>query len=230
MRTAVWLAVGIVALSGGANAATQEQIGSWVLNCPGDKPGAEPCIMRFNKRFLDKGGITGDLEIQGQGKSLVPVIALRGLSPEILMAASLAGKTEASIQFGGGPREDLTCSAGSSGYICAPKDDATAKLAAGLQGARSVTVRIGVSMAGMTPLPPQEKALELSGTNEAMAKLRIAGPSQVPTAMTGPMAAMASQSPEGMMGMADKMLKAAGYPNGVQQIQALMAKYMKGSK
>jgi hypothetical protein len=226
MRIIAYLAIGLIAISGSARAATQEQIGSWVLDCPGNKPGAEPCIMRFNKRFLDKGGITGDLEIQGQGKTLVPVIALRGLSPEMLMAASLAGKTEASVQFPGGPKEDLNCAASSSGYICSPKDDAGPKLSAALASARSVTVRIGVSMAGMSPLPPQEKALDLSGTAEALAKLRTAGPSQVP----GPMTAMASQSPEGMMGMADKMLKAAGYPNGVQQIQALMAKYMKGSK
>jgi hypothetical protein len=85
---------------------------------------------------------------------------------------------------------------------------------------------MGVSVTGMNALPTQEKVLDLSGTNEALAKLRSAGPSQVPAPIMG----LASQSPEGMMGMADKLLKAAGYPNGVQQIQALMAKYMKGSK
>ena len=92
MRTAAYLAMGLIAISGAAQASTQEQIGSWVLDCPGTKPGAEPCIMRFNKRFLDKAGITGDLEIQAEGKSLVPVIALRGLSPEMLMAAATEAK------------------------------------------------------------------------------------------------------------------------------------------
>jgi hypothetical protein len=182
--------------------------------------------MRFNKRFLDKGGLTGDLEVQEQGKSLVPVIALRGLPPEMLMAASMAGKTEASVQFGGGAREDLNCAVTSAGYICSPKDDAAQKLAAGLSAARSVTVRVGVSVTGMNAVPAQEKSLDLSGTNEALAKLRAAGPSRVPS----PMTALGGQSPEGMMGMADKLLKAAGYPNGISQIQALMAKYMKGSK
>jgi hypothetical protein len=227
MRTVAYLAIGIIAIGGSARAATQEQIGSWVLNCPGDTPGAEPCVMRFNKRFLDKRGITGDLEIQARGKSLVPVIALRGLSSEMLMAASLAGKAEASVQLGGGPREDLNCAVSSSGYICSPNDAGTQKLAAGLPLARSVTVRVSVSMAGMSPgmipLAAQEKALDLSGTNEALARLRTVGPSQVPSLMT----ALASQSPEGMMGMADKLLKAAGYPNGTAQLQALMAKYMK---
>ena len=51
-----------------------------------------------------KGGITGDLEVQALGKTLVPVMTLRGLSDEMLMAASMAGKAEASMQFGGGAR------------------------------------------------------------------------------------------------------------------------------
>ena len=179
--------------------------------------------MRFDRRFLDKAGITGDLEVQAQGKTLVPVIALRGLSSEILMAATLAGKTEASIQFAGAPREDLACAASSAGYICAPNDANGAKLAATLPAARSVTVRISVGVAGMSPLPPQEKSLDLAGTNEALARLRAAGPTQVPTAKTE----LAAQSPAGLMGMADKALKAAGYQNGIAGLEALVAKYMK---
>ena len=226
MRAAAYLAIGIVALAGTARAATQEQIGSWVLNCPGDKPGAEPCVMRFYKRFLDKGGITGDLEVQAQGKSLVPVIALRGLSSERMMTASRPGKTEASVQFVGSQREDMNCVTSSAGYICSPSEAGGQKLAAGLPLARSVTVRVSVAIAGMSPLPQQEKVLDLSRTNEALAKMRTVGPSQVPS----PMTALAPLPPEGLMGMADKMLKSAGYPNGTAQLQALMAKYMKGSK
>jgi len=179
--------------------------------------------MRFARRFLDKAGITGDLEVQAQGKTLVPVIALRGLSSEILMAATLAGKTEASIQFAGGPREDLVCAASSVGYICAPNSANDDKLAAALPSARSVTVRISVAVAGMSPLPAQEKSLDLSGTSEALTRFRAAGPTQIPTAATE----LASQSPAGLMGMADKVLKAAGYQNGVAGLQALVAKYMK---
>ncbi|MDR3529970.1 MAG: hypothetical protein P4L90_05365 [Rhodopila sp.] len=223
MRGIIALALGLVAMLGSASAATQEQIGSWVLSCPGDTPGAEPCLMRFNKRFFDKAGITGDLEVQAEGKSLVPVIALRGLSSEILMAAAMAGKTEASVQFGGGQREDLACAASSAGYICSPNDAAASRLAAGLPAARSVTVRVSVPVTGMTPLPVQEKSLDLSGTNEALTRLRTVGPSQVPS----PMTALASQTPGALMGMADKALKAAGYQNGAADLQALLGKYMK---
>jgi hypothetical protein len=213
------LAASLVLTCPAASAATQEQIGSWVLTCPGDAP----CLMRASKRFFDKGGITGDLEVQAEATSLVPVIALRGLSNEMLMAASLAGKAEASIQFPGRSREELNCAASSAGYFCSPNGAAGQRLAAALATARAVTVRVSVTLNGTNPLPAQEKSLDLSGTSEALARLRIAGPSQV----FGPMTALASPSPEGLMGMADKALKAAGYPNGTATLQELLAKYMK---
>ena len=206
---------------GTASAASPEHIGSWVLSCPGETPGSEPCVLHLEKRFLDKGGITGDLEVQALGKTLVPVIALRGLPSEILLAASLAGKTDASMQFGDGPKEALTCAPSAAAYICSPKDDAAARLAAGLPAARSVTVRVSVAVSGLKPLPVEEKSLTLSGTNQALVRLRTVGAAQVPD----PVAASASQSPAALIGMADKALKAAGYPNGVADLQALVAKY-----
>jgi len=36
---------------------------------------------------------------------------------------------------------------------------------------------------------------------------------------------MASQSPAALATMADKALKAAGYPNGIADLQTLLAKY-----
>jgi hypothetical protein len=203
---------------GNASAATPVQIGSWVLSCPNAKPSNEPCLLRSKQRLFDKAGITGDLEIMAEGKTLLPVLMLRGLSAEMLMAASLAGTANTSMQFGGGPREALDCVPTSLGFMCLPRDDAARRLAAGLPAARSVTVRVLAAVTGMKPLPVQEKSLDLSGTNEALVRLRTAGPSQVP----GPVIALASQSPGALMGMADKALKAAGYPNGVAE---LLAKY-----
>lgn len=224
LRAAVFLVIGAAGLSGAASAAaTQEAIGGWVISCPDGAAGNGTCQMRFSKRFFEKGGMTGDLEVQAQGSLLVPVVILRGLPSEMLMAASLLGKAEASMQFPGAARQELDCSVSGTGYVCAPKDDAARKLAADLPTMRSITVRVAVSMAGASPLPAQEKALSLSGTAEALARLRVVGPSQA----AGPTTASASQSPAGLMGMADKALKAAGYPNGVAQLQGLMAQYMK---
>jgi hypothetical protein len=222
MRTPSRSAFALLLSIGAAQAATQEHIGGWVLTCPGETPRSEPCLLRLDKRFLDKGGITGDLEVQALGKILVPVITLRGLPPDLLLAVSLAGKIDASMQLGSGPKQDLTCTPTSSAYICFPQDEVATRLAAALPAARSVTVRVAVTVTGMNPLPVQEKSLDLTGTNEALARLRTAGPSQLPS---GPITALASQSPGALMGMADKALKAAGYPNGVADLQALVAKY-----
>ena len=221
MRTYVLTIAILGALAAAAHAATEQQIGSWVVSCP---DGSRECQMRSGKRFLDKAGITGDLEIESQGRSLVPVIALRGISSEILTAASLAGTTEASIQFPGGAWQALTCNTTKAGYICAPDEAAGRILSAGLATAKSVKVRVSVSVAGMAPLPAQEKTLDLSGTNEALARLRSVGPSPIPAALaTG---GAGAQSPAGMMGMADKMMKAAGYPQGVSGLEGMIAKYM----
>jgi hypothetical protein len=227
MRTAfrrgIILAAGSMLTISPAQAAPYEKIGSWVLDCSGDAAGAAACRLRLDKRFFETAGITGDLEVQAVGTSLVPILALRGVSTELLIAAAASGKTEASIQFGGGPRQPLSCATTSAAYICWPQDDAARNLAAALPQARSVTVRVSVAVSGLKPLPVQEKSLDLTATNEALARLRAAGPSQLP----GPMAARVSQSSAALMGMADKALKAAGYPNGVTDLQGLVGKYLK---
>ena len=221
MRPYVLTIAMLGAMAAAARAAPEQQIGSWVVSCP---DASRQCQMRFGKRFLDKGGITGDLEIESQGRSLVPVIALRGISSEILTAASMAGTTEASIQFPGGAREALTCNTTAAGYICAPDEAAGHILSAGLPTAKSVKIRVSVSVAGMAPLPAQEKSLDLSGTSEALARLRSVGPSPIPGALATGRAG--AQSPGGLMSMADKMMKAAGYPQGVSGLEGMIAKYM----
>ncbi len=222
MLTASRTALGLLLSIGVARAAPPEHIGRWVLTCPGETPHADPCLLRFDKPFLDQGGITGDLEIQASGKSLVPVLTLRGLPADLLMAASLAGKAEASLQFGGGSPEPLSCAPASDAYICWPKDDATAKLAAELPSARTITVRVSVSVTGLQPRPARQKSLGLTGTKAALRRLREAGPSHVP-ASTLPKPAL--QSPGRLMTMAGRALKAAGYQNGLADLQALLAKY-----
>jgi hypothetical protein len=214
MKHIIVLAGWLTVMAGAARAMTQEQIGSWVLSCPG----AGPCVLRVGKRFLDTGGITANLEVLAAGQSLVPVVTLRGLPAEMLMAASLAGTTEASMQFGGGSRVALACGASGGAYICAPRDAAARVLSSGLPAARSVTVRVSVVVGGMKPFQIREKTLGLSGTNEALARLRTAGAKPVP----GPMTALMSQSPVDFMAMAERVLREAGYPNGVA---GLVAKY-----
>jgi hypothetical protein len=204
-----------------AYAAAEQRIGTWVISCP---EGSRACLMRFSKRFVDKAGITADLEVESQGAALVPVLVLRGLSSEILLATAMAGTTDVSLQFSGGARQQLNCNASNAAFVCAPNEAAGRLLSAALPAARSVTVRVGLSVTGMSPLPAQERSLDLSGTTEALARLRAAGPSPVPNPLS--IAREAARSPAGMMAMADKMLKSAGYQQGLAGAQALIAKYM----
>jgi hypothetical protein len=166
--------------------------------------------------------MTGDLEVLALGKALVPVLALRGLSDQVIVAAAAAGTTDASIQLDDRPPQKLACAPSVAMYLCSPGDDAARTLAEGLPAARSLTVRVSVTMSGLKPLPIQTKHLVLSGTGAALLRLRAAGPTQVP----GAIEALRSGSSSGLAGAADRALKAAGYPNGVTDLQGLVAKYI----
>jgi hypothetical protein len=214
------LALLFAAMTTAAATAPQRQIGSWILDCPTDKPG--PCRMHLNQRLVDQAGITADLEVQAQGKTLVPVIAVHGLPSELLMQAAMLGHTEASLRFANGKREDLVCAATKDAYLCAPSDSAAQRLAVALPHAQTVTIRVSMVVDGLKPLPAQEKSLDLSGTTEALARLRSLGALQMPA----PLPAPAVSSPARLMEMADKALKAAGYQNGVAGLQGLLAKYL----
>jgi hypothetical protein len=232
LTAAGWSIILLAALAGHAGvaaAATQEHIGSWVISCPDDAAKSGACLMRSSKRFLDKAGVTGDLEVRAQERILVPVIVFRGVSAKMLIAASLIGKTEASIRLQSGASTELHCAASSADddsavdYVCAPNEADGEKLGEGLPGARAASVRVAIAAAALKPLPVLEKSLEMSGTNEALVRLRTLGPKQVPSSAT----AMALKSSSALVGMAHQALKAAGYPNGLAELQSLLAKYGK---
>ncbi len=220
---AVLLGIALLLILGiAARAAAPEQIGSWVITCPPGPP-ADGCLMRAGTRFLDKGGITGDLEVQAQGEALVPVITVRGLPQDLLLAAAMAGRPTASIRFPGGPAQPLDCAATAMAYVCAPNQAAGRALAAGLPTAAEVSVQVSLSVSGLKTLPVQQKSLPLSGTRAALQRLRAAGPTQV----ANPVTATTPPRPADVMVMADKLLRAAGYPDGVAKLQSLMAKYLR---
>jgi hypothetical protein len=197
----------VVAALNPALAAAPEPIGSWILNCAD-----AACVLRHKDRFFSKGGVTAGMEVQAVGKDLVPIIALRGLPNDMLLASSMAGKAEASIQFPGAARVDLACAIGDGAHVCAPRADSLAVLAAALPTARSVTVRGSVSMSGLNPLPVRERSLELVRTKEALARLRVVG--------------APSSEPSGWVSLLDRGLKATGYKNGTADLPGLVAGYL----
>ena len=171
-----------------ARAVERENIGSWVIICAG--PG-EPCLMRHSRRLYDQSGVTAELEVMAQGRSLVPVVILRGVPTELLMTASMTGSASLSIRFPGARPEVFGCVATSAGGLCAPSDDAAPRVAAEFARARVVTLRLTATAPGMGPLPEQQRVLDLTGTPSALSRLRIAGPTVLP----GPAAALTSQFP-----------------------------------
>jgi hypothetical protein len=224
MRTVIVLAGWLALFAGDAFAATQTQIGSWVLNCSGESA----CRLRAEKRFVDKAGITAELEVLADGTALVPVLALRGLSTQVVMMAATTGTVEAWMQLNGGARQALDCAPSLEGYFCTPRGDAARALAGGLPTARTVTARIQATVSGMKPLPAEEKTLALAGTRAALAKLAAAGPEPVPDArMAAATRWLPQASPSTLAGVADKALKAAGYPKGVGDLEGLVTKYLK---
>jgi hypothetical protein len=106
----------------------------------------------------------------------------------------------------------LACAIGDGGYVCAPPDDAVAALAAGLPAARFVAVRVSLSVAGTNLQTVRERTLDLAGTPEALARLRVAG---APAA-----------EPSGWVRLLDRGMKAAGYKNGAADLPGLVARYL----
>ena len=98
-----------------------EKIGSWVMDCADNGPGSPTCQLRSAKRLLDQGGIVGDLEIQMLGKSLVPVVMLRGVPGDILMAASLTGDQPKRRSSSRAPRLKTSNAASPQADISAPQ-------------------------------------------------------------------------------------------------------------
>jgi hypothetical protein len=153
------------------------------------------------------------------GPSLVPVVALRGLPSDPLLATALGDSVKASVQFPGASPADLTCSAAEGGYVCAPHPDAAPGLAAALPAARSVAVRVAINIPGSDGGPAQARSLDLSGTGVALAKLRAAGPAAAP--------APPHDIPPGWARLVDQALKAAGYTNGTADLPGVVARYLR---
>jgi hypothetical protein len=208
-----WKWLGIAALFAGVSvpdrilAAADEPIGSWILSCRD-----QACVLRHKDRPFDAAGVLADLEVRAAGTLLVPAIAVRGVPNEVLLAAVTAGKVEVSMQLAKGPPIDLFCAVDTAGYLCAPRDEAVPALAAAFPSARSMTVRISLSIAGSNPLSVRDRSLALAGTRQALARLTAAGAPSV--------------APNGWLGLLDRGLKAVGYKGGLTDLPGVLDRYL----
>ncbi|WP_158932855.1 hypothetical protein [Acidisphaera sp. S103] len=222
MRTTSALLLGLLVCIGTARAAPPPHIGSWVLTCSA----TSICRLRAEKRFVDKDGVTVELDVLSDRTALVPVLALRGLPAQAVMMASAMGTVGAWIQLDGGVRRALECAPNLDGYFCTPRGDAARALAAGLPTARTMTARVEATVTGMKPLPVEQKTLALVDTRQALATLAAAGAEPVPDARVAAASRLLPRtSPSTLAAMADTALKAAGYRDGLGDLPALMSKY-----
>ncbi|HEY1933054.1 MAG TPA: hypothetical protein VGG99_13655 [Acetobacteraceae bacterium] len=202
-------AVFCVLLPGAGRAATEQAIGSWVVSCatPGN------CLMRHESWVLPPG--TGRpsaaLEVQRRGDSLVPVVTLRGLSTQAAIGGMLAMQASVAVSFDNGPASDLACDLDGGTIVCAPGGDAVALTAAELPTARSATVRIQITVPGLTALPAQQRTLALQSTPEALARFRAVGPSGE---------SLPIEPGLDWTGFVDKVLRGLGFQNGAADLLA----------
>jgi hypothetical protein len=193
---------------------TEETLGSWVLSCPpAPPPGvkAEPCIMRHKDWVLQpgSGGPSAALEIQARGSQFVPAVAVRGMPTQLALGGSLVVKPVVGFQYDNGKRLEMTCGLIGAAYACAPEASVVPVAAAGLGKARSITVLVAMSIPGMMDLPPQQRTLDLNGINLALSRLAT-------VAVTNE--ALPDVPGLDLQAFLDKVLRAAGFQNGVGDI------------
>lgn len=192
----------------------EELVGVWLLACHAatvTKP--EPCIMRHRDWVLQpgSGGLSAALEVQARDGALVPVVTLRGIPAQAALGTSLLMKPQVHFHYDAGPPIGMTCGLSGIIYACAPDAPLIAAAASGLRPARSITVRIELSIPGMFALPPQEQRLDLSGTSQALARLAATG---------GLVSDEALPAVPGLdlRGFLDRVLRGAGFENGIADL------------
>jgi hypothetical protein len=219
---ASWLLAGPVRAD---PAAVEETIGSWVLACPPAHTAAhpEPCILRHRTWILQpgNGGPSAALEVQMRNSALVPVVTLRNLPLQAALGGALVLKPTVAIRFDNGPGLDMNCGLSGADYACAPTVAAIPQAARVLPTAHSVTVRVELTIPGLLALPPAERAMDLAGTEPALARLRAVG------AISETLPVIPGLDLQEFL---DRVLRAAGFENGAADLVQKLVPAVSGGK
>ena len=144
---------------------------------------------------------------------MVPQLAVRDLPAQIAMAALLAATPTMELRFDGGQELALTCGQDADAVLCTPAADA-ATAAVQFKTAHSVQVHVHVALTGAEgtlPVPDQTRSSHLSRTAEAIERFRVVAPTAMPLSP-------GSGVTQDLRAMADRMLKAMGYPGGISDL------------
>jgi hypothetical protein len=169
-------------------APSSETIGSWVLACAADPmTDRGDCTLRHRlwleepraaqPNSPDPGRPGVGLEVLGRHGAQVPAVVARGLTMDSARLGLLAVVATAQLRFGRDPALDLPCALEGRSMVCVPRPDQAETAAAQLARAASVLVRI--SGPGIST---ETFALDLSGTQDAVARLRARMPDPPPPA------------------------------------------------
>jgi hypothetical protein len=168
-------------LAGGAAAAqdrpASEEIGSWVLTCRPDT-GSGSCRLRHRTWVVPPGaGMAGAaLEVLQRGGRFIPVVALRGLSPQVALGGVLALHASVGLRFDAEPRTELLCGLDGGAVVCAPSAAADADAARELAISHNVLVQARLELPGGETLPQQSRSFALERTTDALVHFRAALP------------------------------------------------------
>jgi hypothetical protein len=186
MRLGAMILPGLIWVLSASALAGEPTVGSWEVVCH------DTCTMRHRDASVRVGGLTADLEVQSVGGALVPVVVARGLPAQ---AAVVAASVSVGLRLDKGPWAEMACT---GLLICAPSEADAPGLGQAFPGARSVSLRVQVTVPGAPALPPVEHAFGTAGTREALARLKAGG-------------AVTTSAPGlDWMGLARKLMKGAG--------------------
>ena len=207
-----------------AQSVKSEDIGTWTVACPSEAH-AGPCRMRYQRWIVppQNGRPSVGFEVRDTGARMVPQLAVRDLPMQLAIAGMMAATPTMELKFDGGAKLPLACGMEGDAILCAPAPDMAADAAAQLKTAHTVLVHVHVQLAGAdgpSPIPDQTRSLPLSGTAQALDRFRA-------VASAEPLPAAGSQGGT-MRTMADKLLRAVGFPGGVNDIMQKAMQWMHG--
>ncbi len=146
-----------------------ETVGTWRLVCP-DAPQGLGCVLRHKDASLQIGGYSVALEVQSVDGALVPVVAVRGI-PSQAAVGTLVGVV-VGLRLDQDDWVALPCG---KALRCLPGAEAVAGLARAFPTARTLRLRLEVTLPDGTALPQPEHEFELSATKRAVERLKAAG-------------------------------------------------------
>ncbi|MCS6892918.1 MAG: hypothetical protein RMK64_10145 [Rhodovarius sp.] len=176
----------LLALPAAAQVPTAQEFGTWTLGCITDRMTDRTACRLQHKEWVERPGSGPGmaLEIQDRGGRLVPVVTARdlGLDGASRGLMALAGRVQ--IRFDRHPMFEMSCALEGRNLVCFPHPDLGERAERELAEASTVLIRLtGLGAGGGAQAEPIE--LPLSGTRQAMARLRELVPPSPPRPAEG---------------------------------------------